>query len=116
MKTHLVATVLLGSLVLAAAPVLTTPAHAQAVNNARGSTLLPMVVGAGVGGLVGMLVWPMAVPMGAGAMVGVAVPEAAAGMAAGMSGAGTWGWHAVTATPTLVGAGVGAVAGYMYSR
>jgi len=110
------ATVLLGSLVLSAAPALTTPAYAQAASTTRGSTLLPMVVGAGMGGLVALLVWPMVVPMGAGAVAGVAAPEAAAGMAAGMSGAGMWGWHAGTATPTLVGAGGGTAAGYLYSR
>jgi hypothetical protein len=111
-KSRLKATVVIASLALSATPILNASAYAQPAGGVGENTLYPVVVGAAVGGVVGMLLWPIAAPMGAGVIAGVGGPE----MAAGMAGAGPWGWRAIIATRTLVGAGIGAVAGYLYSR
>jgi hypothetical protein len=115
-KSRLVATVVVASLALSATLMPIEPVYAQPAAGSSGRTLIPIVVGALVGGAVGMLVWPMVVPMGAGVMAGVAAPEAAAGAAAGVPAAGAWSWDAIMATRTLVGAGIGAFAGFLFSR
>ena len=110
MKSRLMVIMMVASLAL------TAPAYAQSTSSSGGNSVLPIVAGAVIGGAVGMLIWPMAVPMGAGVMASAGAPEMAAGMAAGMGGAGPAGWRAIVATRTLVGAGIGAIAGYLYSR
>ena len=110
MKVRLMAIMMISSLAL------TAPVHAQSNSSSGGNGVVPIVAGAVIGGAVGMLIWPVAAPMGVGVMAGAGAPEMAAGMAAGMGGAGPTGWRAIVATRTLVGAGIGAIAGYLYWR
>jgi hypothetical protein len=105
-KLRLMAIMMVSSLTL------TAPAHAQSNSSSGGNSMFPIVAGAVIGGAVGMLIWPMAAPMGAGVMASAGAPE----MAAGMGGAGPAGWRAIVAARTLVGAGIGAIAGYLYAR
>jgi hypothetical protein len=115
-KSSLVATVVVVSLVLSSTLMSAAPAYAQSADGSGGRILIPIALGAVVGGAIGMLVWPMVVPMGAGVMAGVTAPEAAVGAAAGVPAAGAWSWSAFGATRTLVGAGIGALVGYLFSR
>ncbi len=116
MKSRLAATVMVASLALSATLMPNAPAYAQSAGGSRGSSLIPIVAGALVGGAAGMLVWPMLVPMEAAVLAGVAAPEAVAGTAVSVPATSAWSWNAIMATPTLVGAGIGAFAGYLFSR
>lgn len=89
-------------------PVFTPAASAQpaSVGGSPGSYLVPVVVGAAAGAVVGALLWPATVVPAGAAM---AAPAATAAMDG-------WGWGAFMTTRAAVGAIIGGGLGYLAAR
>jgi hypothetical protein len=133
MKSQIMAAVI-GATMLTAAPVLTQSANAQpAPMGSSGGYIVPVVVGAAAGAVVGAFVWPMIVPGAAATAMAAAAPAEAtvaaapmevaaaaapveAAAAAAPAEAASWGWGAFMTTRAAVGAVIGAGLGYLSAR
>lgn len=94
---------------VAATMALPTPAPAQTAPGSSGRVIVPTVLWAATGAVLGAVAWPLVFP-------GTVATGAGAAGAPGAAAASVWTWNSFVTTRAAVGAAIGAVFGYTIAR